>query len=281
MKEKAKLQPTAALVMHWAEDLYQQKPFDHYLDYLDLTSGDDLLKRCNTICDWYNEVILNRKILIHDMAILSLLSNKEPTQIIIMAAGMCPLSLKILNKYQNKVSHVFEIDQSYMGEKSRIYEEFCPERSNQVSCLSMDITSPDFINQLKYHEHFETEKPKIVIAEGISYYLSVNDLKNIIINFSSPSTKNFFIMDYLVPFNEVNPERRYIPKDIFGVIQDHCQMSEITTYTRTDIENIMRDAGGNLQENYTLNNMEFQRKGQNRYFITPADGWVNCALGTL
>ncbi len=281
MREKAKLDSTAALVMYWAEELYQQTPLDQYWDYLDLTKGKDLLKRCNEICNWYDEVILNRKILIQDAAISSLLSNSEPTQIIIMAAGMCPLSLKLLNKYQRKISHVFEIDKSYMEQKSRIYHEFCPEQSDQISCVSMDITSSDFINQLKYQEHFEIEKPQIVITEGISYYLSQKDLKKFIINFSSPTRKNYFIMDYLLPFVEVNLERRHIPKDIFGVIQEHCQTEAITTYTPNDIETILMEAGGNLEENYTLYNMEFKRKGHNRYFITPEDGWINCAIGKI
>lgn len=281
MEKKAKLQPTAALVMHWAEELCQQKPLNGYLDYLDLNEGEELLKICNDICNWYHEVILNRKSIIYNMVVSSLISNLEPSQIVIMAAGMCPLSLKILHEYKNKVSHIFEIDQGYMKQKRRIYREFYPERSNQVTCVSMDITRPDLINQLQYQECFDIGKPQIIIAEGISYYLSSNELEKLMNNFSSSYNGNKFIMDYLLPFYQINNERRNIPQDIFRIIQEQCGIPEITTHTRDDIKKVLRGAGGHLHESFNLNEMEFKRKGRNRYFMNPDDGWIECALGTI
>jgi len=42
--KKTKLKSTAALVMHWSQELYQQKPLDRYLKYLDLMRENASLK---------------------------------------------------------------------------------------------------------------------------------------------------------------------------------------------------------------------------------------------
>ena len=279
--KKIKLKSTATLVMHWSQELYQQKPLDRYMKYLDLNEGEYLIKRCDDICDWYKEVILNRKMLIYDNVILNLISNKEPSQIVIIAAGMCPLSLKILQNYENRVSHIFEVDQSYMEQKTSIYNEFYPEHSDNVSCISCDITKPNILKHLKTQENFDFEKPQIVITEGISYYISPFELKKLIKIFASQERKNKFIMDYLIPFNEVDIDRRKIPRDIFETIQDHCDISTITSYSRKDIEKLFNENKWNLQEIYTLNNMEFQRKGKYKYFHTPSDGWIQIVNGNI
>ncbi|OPX80940.1 MAG: hypothetical protein A4E50_01317 [Methanosaeta sp. PtaB.Bin087] len=58
-----KLHPTASLVTLWSLPLYAGAGAQvrEFLKMLDLSSGEGLLRRCNAICDWYGEVILNRK----------------------------------------------------------------------------------------------------------------------------------------------------------------------------------------------------------------------------
>ncbi|HMK53910.1 MAG TPA: class I SAM-dependent methyltransferase [Methanobacteriaceae archaeon] len=282
MNEKYKLIPTAALVMHWAEELYQRKPANHFLDTLDLSAGDNILKECNETCNWYKEVILNRNNLIYHLISHQLLETQEKPQIVILAAGMCPLSINLLYQYGSKIAHIFEIDKAHMEKKSRIYKEMFPEYMNKLTCFSFDITRRDLINHLYHEEHFKIERPTLVIAEGISYYISPTDLKKLIIDFSSPQRMNRFIVDYQVPYNEVNDNKRHIPQNIFGIIRDHCQVPPpITTYTQNDLEYLFEEVWGKVDENYDLKNMEFLRKGKNEYFKTRKEGWIECVVGKI
>ena len=69
--------------------------------------------------------------------------------------------------------------------------------------------------------------------------------------------------------------------DIFETIQEHCDIPTITSYSRKDIEKLFKENKWNLQEIYTLNNMEFQRKGKYKYFHTPSDGWIQIVIGNI
>ncbi len=90
---KLKLEPTAALVMAWALPLYQSGPVGDFVSQLDLSSGADLLCRCQAVCSWYGEVILNRKHFIRHLILKHLKAGSEPVQIILLAAGKSPLGL--------------------------------------------------------------------------------------------------------------------------------------------------------------------------------------------
>ena len=96
---KLRLHPTAALVILWSLPLYSTgpPPVREFLEMLDLSSGEDLVRRCDAICDWYGEVILNRKHFIKSL-VEKLLAESEnrvgkEMQIVILAAGKSPLAL--------------------------------------------------------------------------------------------------------------------------------------------------------------------------------------------
>ena len=96
-KHILKLGDTAALVMSWSMSLYKNGLARSYVNRLDLSAGNALLMKCNEVCSWYDEVILDRK---HFMRCLveNVLrsSNEGPWQIVIPAAGVSSLSLELL-----------------------------------------------------------------------------------------------------------------------------------------------------------------------------------------
>ena len=59
--DRLRLEPTAALVMQWSLKLYKEEPVLRFINQLDLSSGKNLYDKCHSVCDWYDEVILNRK----------------------------------------------------------------------------------------------------------------------------------------------------------------------------------------------------------------------------
>src|SRR5512138_3113305 len=112
-----RLHPTAALVMLWSGDLYRTGRPARFRENLDLSAGLDLKQRCDRVCPWYHEVILNRKWLISRRAARFIRKAGTPCQVIIPAAGQSPLALELLDSCSGKITSVIETDVAGMEEK--------------------------------------------------------------------------------------------------------------------------------------------------------------------
>lgn len=277
--EKLRLEPTAALVMKWACKLYNEGPARKYVNHLDLSSGDKLLKECNSVCNWYEEVILNRKSFIKHLIEQELRNFEGKFQLIFLAAGKSPLPLEITFENPGRIHRVFEVDTSGMEDKMRLYLHLFPELAARTQCITADITSPDIIEVLgRQKGGYRQDIRSIVILEGISYYLTKQDLKNIIARFRS-GRENIFIIEYMVPGTYIDHPRKSIPEKVFNIIQDYCRLTVINSYTQDELREMFLEEGGNLTECYSMVEMELHRTGSNTYFKKPGDGWIQCAIG--
>ncbi len=247
-----------------------------------MSSGEGLFAKCNAVCKWYEEVILNRKHFIKQLIEQQLAAAESEYQLVFLAAGKSPLALEMLVKIYSKIHLIFEIDISGMDEKKKLYDKVCPNFSNKLKCITADIASiniASMMNRLEigYRHDIET----IILLEGISYYLSKQELKNILARFQSENKKNIIIIEYMVPCEYVDKERRCIPKEIFKIIQEHAGLSEISCYTEDELKRYLRENAGDLIGSYSMADMEFARTGTNTYFKKPSDGWIECAVGKI
>jgi O-methyltransferase involved in polyketide biosynthesis len=281
MKGEFNLEPSAAMVMQWAKGYYCRPPVKIFLDNLDLSAGDELLNNCNEVCDWYREVILNSKHLINYLTINTLFDQPKKSQVVILGAGMSPLALELIYHYPNKVSNVFEIDKHYMNKKKMIYEDLFPEYAQRITCTEMDVSRRDLINKLESSTSFELEKPILVISEGISYYITINDLKKLLIDFSSPQRHNSFLLEYLVPLNQITDQRKDIPEEIFEIIKDSRNIPNIYHYSYNQLESLFKAVWGKIISHYTLKEMENLRTSSNKFFNSTEEGWIECVLGKI
>lgn len=273
--DKLKLEPTTAIVMKWATKLYDNGIVLEFINQLDLSSGEDLFARCNSICTWYDEVILNRKYFVKQL-IEQELATTENCQLVFLAAGKSPLAIEILIKNYSNIHSIFEIDISGMDEKKKLYDKVCPSFSNKLKCITAEITSTDVANMLnKLDIGYQDDLITIILLEGISYYISRQELKNIIASFQSEKKKNMIIIEYLLPCERVNENRRYIPKGIFATIKEFAGLDEINCYTEEQLKEYLET--GYL--NYSMTDMEFTRTGTNTYFKKSNDGWMRCIIG--
>ena len=276
------LEPTAACVIKWATKLYNNGIVLKFINQIDLSSGENLFAKCNSICMWYEEVILNRKYFMKQLIEQQLASAESECQIVFLAAGKSPLALEILIKNYAKIHFIFEIDVSGMSEKKKLYDKVCPIFSKKLKCITADITSINIVNILDTLEiGYRHDIITIILLEGISYYLSKRELKNIIASFQSEKKKNIIIIEYLVPCEYVDKNRRYIPKEIFEIIQEYAELNEINCYTADELNKYFKEEAGYLTESYSMVDMEFARTGTNAYFKKQNDGWIECTIGKI
>jgi O-methyltransferase involved in polyketide biosynthesis len=279
---KLKLEPAAALNMLWGKKAFQGDMVQHFINHLDLSSGDMLYKKCLKICDWYEEVVLNRKYFINNYIDNTLTNSRDEYLIIILAAGKSPLSLRILNQHFDKVNKILEIDLAGMDEKKELYDKYFPDFSEKIKCITADISSKTLLSVLNslLNEYYENV-PCLIVLEGVVYFLSKSELKNIVSSFKSSNNNNQFIIEYLLPQENIAEEKRKIPAEIFSEIQKHSAIDSLNFYTNDVLKEIFESNGGHLLEVDNLMHIEKLRKGENKYFTKHSDGWIECSVWEL
>ena len=273
-----RLAPTAALVMRWALPLYEKNPAQRFVEQLDLSGGEQLYSGCSAICPWYGEVIQNRKYFIKKI-IERQLDIRNPSQLLVLAAGQSPVALELSLERPSQISSAFEVDVSGMEEKARLYAETFPGVQGKLLCLAGDITSEGLLPLLE-RTGYAKDDASIVLLEGISYYLPKPTLQELISRFGSGG-KNIIIIEYLLPCSKVEPSRRQVPREIFSLIRRSAGLEEISCYTREGLGRIFREAGGKLLESWSMKEMELARCEENRYFPRDGLGWIECVMGRM
>jgi len=278
--EKLYLSPTAALVMQWASSLYKEGAAREFMANLDLSSADRLVSMCNRICPWYSEVIVNRKFFIKKL-INDRMRSYPDSQVVYLGAGLSPLAIEVLEGRNHNSGHFFEIDIHSMESKKKLYEKVVPDISQDISCYHADITSGIFLNLLAKDDDFSKEKPSIIVVEGLSYYLSRKEMGKILSDFITDSRSNFVIVEYLIPYDSITPEKRYIPQQVFGLIKDFAGLSGIERYSADEMKRMFVERGGEIIGHYSMKEMERDRCGENKYFRDHGDWWIECVTGIL
>jgi hypothetical protein len=282
MAGSLELEPTAALVMDWAKDLYQTGSAAAFYAHLDLSAGQRMRKECDGVCPWYPEVMMNRKWFIRYLASGMISGMGEPCQVILLASGKSPLALELLEIHPDTVAAVIESDIAGMDEKERLYHTVAPTAAKKIRCVTADLYDhAGTADSIRDTGCWFPDCPSVIIFEGISYYIPPAAASGVLRRFASESRKNFLILDYLSPCRLVREDRRYISRGIWNIIHRDCHIRSTVTYSLEELEAMLSAAGAGQVRSHTMHEMEYLRTGRNRYFPTPGHGWIQVAAARL
>jgi len=282
MAEQSNLEPTAALVMIWARELYLTGSAAQFYSSLDLSAGERMRQECDTICPWYGQVILNRKWFIQQYVSGFIADTDAPCQIIIAAAGKSPLALEFLDACSERIASLIEVDIMGMEEKQRLYERAAPVYAEKIRCVHADLHDLEgtavAINDTG---SYDPALPTCIITEGISYYISPAVLSGIISLFSSGTRQNRVILEYLLPCCLISEEMRRYPRGVWRIINRDCNHGRTITYSPDEMEQTLSRAGCIRLMHHHMHDIERHRTGRNRYFPEISDGWIQIATARL
>jgi O-methyltransferase involved in polyketide biosynthesis len=263
MAGSLELEPTAALVMDWARDLYRTGSASAFYARLDLSAGHLMREECDRICPWYPEVMMNRKWFIRHLASLMVSQANGPCQVILLAAGKSPLALELLDSFPEKIAAVFETDIAGMEEKQQLYHEVAPDSARKIRCVPADLYDRDgTADAIMATGMYHPDRISVIVFEGISYYLPAEITSGILSAFTSRFSKNSVILDYLSPCRLVREDRRYISRGIWGIIHRDCQSPLPITYSPDDLEGMLSRSGCSHIQSHTMDEMEYLRRGK-------------------
>jgi O-methyltransferase involved in polyketide biosynthesis len=262
------------MVMLWARPIYGSGMASRLVGALDMSGGEELCRRGEESCFWYPEIIRNRKYFIAALA-SACVKKAGQCQVVVPAAGMSPIALELIECCGEHILRAFEMDLAGMEEKQKLYRQLFPGLSKSIECLSLDIREKRTIEVLSEHG-YDISVPSVVIMEGISYYLSREELLDVLGIYRSPGRDNVVIIEYLLPCNRVREDRQYIPLGEFDMIKRYCSLPLIQTYRKETLSEILGRHNGTIESHHTMCEMERARLGSQVYFREPGDWWIEC-----
>ncbi|MDV2480842.1 class I SAM-dependent methyltransferase [Methanoculleus sp. Wushi-C6] len=281
MPDPTDLEPTAALVMLWARDLYRTGSAGRFYSCLNLAAGERMRRECEAVCPWYAEVILNRKWFIRHLAVGFVAEAPTPCQVVIPAAGRSPLALELLDACNDGIASVIELDITGMEEKQRLYERAAPAHAGKIQCIPADLSDRPATAEAIAGAGYNPDIPTVVIVEGISYYLPPAVLSGIVSLFASRNRKNRAVVEYMLPCRLINEEQRKIPRGIWRIINRDCNQGGTVTYSPDEMERTLARAGCGRVVHHAMHEIEHARTGANHYFAAAPDGWIGIACSRL
>ena len=266
-----RLSDTSALVTLLAgEDVHVSPYSSKYRDLLDLSAGGDFLRRCAEVWPHLDQLVKNRKTCIQDEVFECIRGGAA--QVVILGSGLDPLSLEIA--YRVGGVRVYEVDADQMDDKRDLIREAAPDAAERIACVTADLARPRQVIQEVASAGWDASLPSVLVLEGISYYLSEQNLWEAIAQFGGAST-NDTVLEYVVPHEMIIPERAHIPDAIFEIIRKSVMGPlEIARFGPDTIRDKAGRIGGRLVNRHTMRSIELSRTGVNRYFPTDRSGWV-------
>ena len=273
---KTPLAPTAALVLRMGMPIYQAPLTKDYLSRVDMSSGDAMYKKFTTHIH-----LVNRKFFIRKLLLDLLAKSPVPFQWVVIAAGVDPMPLEILSIVPEKIAHVFELDEAFMDEKKKLYKEVAPRLAGKISCITTDITSPHFMEELMIKYAYDPVVPTFLQMEGITYYITENVIQMILGEFTSPNKQNCLFADFLLPPSSLSEAGRRQSEQIFGTIRRDTGYATTAPYTIDDFRRFLSNVGGRVTDHKTTYDLEILRTGSHAETLTPQDGIIDIVLGKL
>jgi len=263
---------TSALVLNWtSNDIWKTNNAREYLDNLDLSEGNPLYNAFDELENYMlTQAITNRKYFVRNYTIAflrKLEQEKKNGQVIVLAAGIAPLSVEIASLFPKTI--LFDVDQYAMPEKEKYLKNMCPN----IRFIECDITKIDLLKTKLSQYGWDPENPTMVVVEGIVYYLLETDLKNILFFFANHHTG--LIADFVLKPEYVNVKNRMFGEVVFKRIRELVGLEFLNFYEPGYFMALVRDSGFQNAKRFKMDEIQMERTGQKDPFDLEEPAWVS------
>jgi O-methyltransferase involved in polyketide biosynthesis len=259
---------TSALVLNWtSKDIWKSKNAREYFESLDLNEGESLLIKFSDQEKYmHTQSVTNRKYFVRKHIVEFLKENKKG-QVIILAAGIAPLSVEIASLFPESI--VFDIDKYSMPDKEKHLNNTCPN----IKFIEADITDIEFLKRAMIKNGWNPDKPSILVMEGITYYLLENDLKNILSFFAGNQAR--LVADFGLKPECVNEKNRIFGVAVFSKIKESVGLDFVNFYEPAYFIKLVKECGFENPKRFIMNDIQLERTGQKDPFNFEESGWIS------
>lgn len=270
--EPLKIAATSALVLNWTSpSVWKTEPAQQYTLHLNLSEADRLLDLFNKEEQrMHTECVSGRKYFMRKCAISFVekcQQAQQPAQIIILAAGIAPLSVELAALFPQ--IKIFDVDRDLMAEK----EQMLNGQFNNIQFLSCDISQLEELSRQLVERGWNKQHPTLVILEGIIYYLQEQDLKNILDYFSKNNTE--IACDFALEAEYVDMPNRTFGLEVFRKIEAATGIPKVRKYAPDYFIEILNHYGFRNFQLLTSASIQKERTGNTAPFEGPNSSWIN------
>jgi O-methyltransferase involved in polyketide biosynthesis len=262
---------TSALVLNWtSRDTWTSKNALDYFDRLDLSAADPLYNKFNKDMHFIQcQMLSNRKYFIRNAALAFLKQCKTQLiygQVIILAAGIDPLSVELASLFPGSL--VFDVDKFSLEDKEACLSLLCPN----IKFVQCDITQIDLLEARLVEKGWNKNQQTFLVLEGITYYLTEYDLKNILTFFATHLSR--MACDFgLLPAN-VHEASRTIGIEIVHKIKESVNLPFMNCYDPGYFMDLLRQCGFEDAERINMAIVQMERTGSQMPFEGDEPAWV-------
>ncbi len=271
MTGKLKVPSTSRLVLEAAMQLYTSPLQQQYMEAIDFSETSGLYDELKRQYPFVTDMICLRK-----QSIRAMLRGRIPEfagqQVIILGAGLDPLSLYLLENYPQQISRIIEVDNGYIEEKQRLYEEIIPGNP-LIAFIKCDITDTALLWNKLLKNGYREEIPAIIIFEGVLHYIPNQAFVQVMQLFKTQSHHNLVMLDYSLSEEEVPANFLSHHKAVKEVLESYIGRP-INVNNRADMAGLLYQLDGILETVEPLCETEKRLTGGNQLFHAPGEGIV-------
>ena len=273
----ARISATSALVLNWTDQQVWQSPLAaEYMRDLDLSEGQSLLERFSEEENFmHTQTVSCRKFFTRKTvcAFLERLQREGKSgQVVILAAGLAPLSAEIASLFP--ASAVFDVDIHNMREKQKLLGARAPN----IAFCECDITDTEKLDAALTGAGFRKGEPTIAVLEGILYYLTPEALRNTLSYLSENQAA--VVGEFGLKPESVNEKTRIHLLSAFAKIQGEVNLDFVTFYSEDSITALLRDAGYESVALHNFQPIQKERTGDEFPFTAPDSSWIKSFFAT-
>lgn len=257
-----KVAATAAFVLSYAHQLYQNGLTGAYYAKLDLSEGKALAAEMHPAA---GDAILLRKRFIRYL-LEQHLYDEEPVQVCILGAGLDPLSLHLLDVHRDAIHSIYEVDTDHMALKEKHYHTLLP--AQPVHFIQADITDTLHLPDRLRDAGYSPGRPSIIIFEGVIHYMTDEQFLNLMQIFRTPNKTNIVLMDYLLPVGlspVFNTMKQQMETFIGGALQ---------VFSRPQVFQLIEILQGDVAGVDSMKDAEFKLNGRNELYYEDGEGFI-------
>lgn len=270
MTEKLKVRATSRLVLEAALPLYNTVLQQQYIDAIDFSETGRLFYEMKRNFPQMIETILLRKYGIRHF-IKEGLAAHPVHQVIILGAGLDPLSLYLLENYP-QLSNITEVDNGYIAEKKEIYDRILPEQT-LIHFAPCDITDTSLLWSLLTHSGYDPEQPAIIVFEGVIHYISASSFLEVMQLFKTSRHHNQVMLDYTLATEEVPKSFQPVHEGVLNNLAANLP-APLNVYSRQQINILLQELHAVSIEREPVHLTEKKRGLKPVYFKADGEGFI-------
>lgn len=241
---------------------------------LDLSSGSDLARIALRDSPAAAQRIRLRKACIR--AWMSEFAHCNPDitlQLIVLGAGLAPLALDWCSVHPH--CHAIELDYEQVDAKRALIAQCAaPEVAKRIACASCDLRAIDATRDVLCANGWRPQQPAVWVLEGLSYYISSDELAALIRLALSESRASRVIVEFSGSRDDLTPDARAQTERYHQFIATHIGACDLEV---TDIDLVARNANAQIERLVDPSMIE-EALGFRRFFHTASESAMRIAV---